>query len=594
MKTMKKNNIIVLALVLVCSLQAQAQKDSTYIERGITIEREYTPTIQSAGKIDVRPESIEIKHESADIQYSDYSNTVFSTDFNFNQLGYAQTNFTHAKPLRGFLRGAFGHVNTQADFAYRLTERKDIILDISANHLAQWGLKTVSDTRVGFDFSKLFTNTNLYFAVNANNIYFTRYGRYFNYDNLANMKGSFSIKGYSELATDDKDSQWEIFTRIGVRSLPGKDIKYKVQTGYEAFIMKQGYVEHIVNSEAFFEWQRNGHHIGLDALVQNHLYQADMRGFQWSNNNIAIGDTVKSDYHAIKAEPYYQYDGKRFSIHAGVNLDFCTGKDKLFLPSPNVTFEAKLTEDWMALYGGAVGDWQTSSVRDHFRIMRYVHAENEIATHRNRTYLPVDGFLGLKMRPHPDLRIDIYAHYILTKYDVFLLPDKNGFFNLTGADHDCWKIGARLYYHYQDIVSIDLNGYYNVRKMKSDLPFFDADIYSLGLKKGSIIDREPWAINLRIDAKINRKISLYSANYFRGGNYALAPIATALAHDKLSNFNVVHFKPIIDLNLGVQYNFNRWLSAYFQLNNYLHRKHDLYYGYQSQGINYIAGISWTF
>jgi outer membrane cobalamin receptor len=53
-------------------------------------------------------------------------------------------------------------------------------------------------------------------------------------------------------------------------------------------------------------------------------------------------------------------------------------------------------------------------------------------------------------------------------------------------------------------------------------------------------------------------------------------------------------KPVIDVNLGAQYNVNKWLSCYIQLNNIIHRKHDIVYGYQTQGINFLLGVSYAF
>lgn len=591
------NRLTSILLVLLCCIaDLAAQTDSTSIDSYVTVERDYQPVIQNAGKIELQPQRIEVATTPSTPQYSDFSQPLLDTDFNFNELGYAETNFTYAKPLKGFLRGGFGHVGTQFDFNYMLTERKDIIFNVNANHLAQWGTKTHSSTRLGMDFSKLFENTNLYFGADARNIFFNRYGRYFRYSDMSKGRGAFNLNGYngvnaySTMAKEDFSSQWEINTRIGVRSLPGKNVQYKVQTGYEAFVMKHATIEHIINSVAAIDWQSEQHGAGASVAVENHLYQAQLEGYKWAPFNIMTGDTVRCNYHAIKAEPYYEYQGDRFNIHAGVNLDFCIGrqKNKIFLPSPNVNFEVKLTKDWLALYGGAVGDWQTSSVREHFQILRYLHPENEIATHQNRTYVPVDAFLGLKMRPHESLLIDLYAHYRLSKYDVFVVPDSLGYFSLTGSDHDCWKVGGKLYYHYRDVVSIMLDGHYNIRNMK------DKQFYSMGLPNGKALDRDPWKITLRIDAKITRKISLYSANYFIGRRYVLAPVVAGNFSSNMADNHVVALRPIIDLNIGAQYNFNRWLSAYFELNNYLHRKHDYVYGYQTQGINYMAGISWTF
>ncbi|MCM1034362.1 MAG: hypothetical protein NC038_02040 [Paludibacter sp.] len=549
-------------LLMLCSAGIYAQND-TIIERTVTVEREYEPTVRQAGKLSVKPQVYTPVLQPIQVRYSDYADPL-ALDFNFNELGYSETNFLQPRSLHGFLRGGIGHINSVFDFTYRLTEKKDILFDIDAHHLGQWGRKTLSDTWVGLNFSKLFTGADLYFGVTGKNTFFTRYGRYFDYDDIAKGRGHFteSYKGFDK---DAKGNFWEVDTKIGVRSLPNADIRYMVQTGYEAFVIGHVATEHQINTQAMFEWRGEEHHAGGNLLVQNRLYSVDTPDWQIATD--AGNDTILQHHHVVKFEPYYEYQGKRFGIHAGVNVDFAIGKGKLCLPSPNVTFEAKLTEDWLALYGGAVGDYMITSVRDNFHYNRYLHPELELTDTCNRTYMPVDAFLGFKIRPQANLLIDIYAHYMLTKYDVFYQTDTLGYFTLVGSGHQRWKIGGKVDYHYQDIVNIHLDGNYTFWKMDAiDYAFY----------------RPSWEINFRVDAKINSKISLYSDNYFAGGQYACV------------GGESVALRPTIDLNLGVQYNINKWLACYLQLNNYLNRKHDMFYGYQTQGINFVAGVTWSF
>ena len=236
------------------------------------------------------------------------------------------------------------------------------------------------------------------------------------------------------------------------------------------------------------------------------------------------------------------------------------------------------------MYGGAVGEYATSSVREHFSYLRYLHAENEITTQNNRTYTPVRAFLGFKIRPHADLLIDIHAQYQYTKYDVFFRPEADGsanptgYFNLVSKPYQLWQIAAAFNYHYQDIVFFTLDGFYNIWKMQERTDY-------AGLPVNHILDRPTWGVNLRVDGKIDSKWSLYTVMYFSGGRYAL---------DLNTTLTAVALKPVIDLNLGGQYNINKWLSCYLQVCNLLNRKHDVFYGYQSQGINFMIGITYAF
>lgn len=584
----QRNKYLALGLYLFLSAtfanNALCQETTEQIDRTVTVDREFQPVIESAGKINVSPEVYQPATEPVSVDYSNY-NEPLNGSYELTPLGFAESRFQTVEPNKGFLSAGFGHVQTNLIFDYCLQEKNNR-LDISARHLAGWGIKTMANTQLGLNFSHAFSSAILFFGVDATNVYFTRYGKYFSYTDMNSMAGNFSVKNYGGIQKTEKNAQWEIETRIGVRSKPNSDLSYCLQTGYEAFVMKPGMAEHIINTHADLEWTRDNHNVGAELEVQNHLYSADLTGYAWTPFYIARGDTVKNNHHAIKFEPYYAYVGNRFRIHAGVNLDFCIGKGKLILPSPNVSFEAQLTPDWLALYGGAKGDYQISSVREHFQYLRYLHPENEIATTNNRTWVPVDASLGFKIKPYKSLLIDLYAHFNLTKYMVFYLPDANGYFNLVGGDYNKWVIGAKAYYHYKDIVNVTLGGYYNIfnsLKNADGLTFHDDALYSL--PKGHMLDMPSWGLQLRVDAKIDSKWSIYSDNIFNGGRYALNDAPTPKA---------VQLKPVIDLNVGVQYAFSKWMSAYLQLNNFIHRKHDIVYGYQSQGINFMLGFNYTF
>ena len=95
-------------------------------------------------------------------------------------------------------------------------------------------------------------------------------------------------------------------------------------------------------------------------------------------------------------------------------------------------------------------------------------------------------------------------------------------------------------------------------------------------------DRPNWDLKARVDVHIDSKWSIYSDNYFAGSRWAYTSEG-----DK-------QIKPIISLNIGGQYAINRWLLVYLQLNDYLNRKDEIFYGFQSQGIHFLAGIRWQF
>ncbi|MDP3432428.1 MAG: hypothetical protein Q8T04_05620, partial [Bacteroidota bacterium] len=72
---------------------------------------------------------------------------------------------------------------------------------------------------------------------------------------------------------------------------------------------------------------------------------------------------------------------------------------------------------------------------------------------------------------------------------------------------------------------------------------------------------------------------------------------TALVSEPLSSLassKTVEMDPIIDLNAGVEYQFNNSLNFFVRLNNFGFQKYEQWLGYTNKSFNWMAGISYTF
>ena len=56
----------------------------------------------------------------------------------------------------------------------------------------------------------------------------------------------------------------------------------------------------------------------------------------------------------------------------------------------------------------------------------------------------------------------------------------------------------------------------------------------------------------------------------------------------------IKLDPIIDLNLGVEYSFNKKLSTFLQLNNLLSKNYQFYQYYPVRGFNLMLGATYSF
>ena len=602
-----------ISMMALFSTSIFAQQDSA-LNRSVTVERDFQPVIQAAGKVSTKPTVVETEIEPTKVEYSEFSADV-QPSATFHPLLSQPTRFDASKPYNGYVRGALGHPNTLFDFGYHLDDGKKSILDVYAHHKAEWGLATLSKTKVGLNFTHTFSTCDLYFGVSGGNVYYHKYGHFYDYAAFSTTNHDFGMWEKNKVAyanrqplTDrDKTALWTAEVFLGVKSNPKQDVQYRVQTGYAIFAKPGAVAEHQLRTHGSFDWHAEEHHVGTNIYMQNNFLQ--LKG-----NLAAIPDSLYRSRHSFRIEPYYQYEGKRVRVHVGVNLDVNLGQGQMlsgaenvsFAPSPHINLEAQIAKQWLTIYADVEGHHGLGSLQEYMEENRYRVIHAGIIEPHCAEYTPVDAELGFHIRPYRDLLIEIHGGYaymmhqdvwIASTTDAVLFAPLNlklmqGDFTYFHADYQRGKVGGQINYHLQDVVRINLSG---------DYYFWSGDT--------TVYDRPNWEVGLRIDGRINKHWSVYSDNYFAGNRLALSYDGT--------NYTEHHLRPTIELNAGVEY--NMWvgkngkmvndkmvngmtlrpepkpnLTLFLQLNNWLHRKNDIYYGYRSQGINFLLGATFRF
>jgi outer membrane cobalamin receptor len=84
---------------------------------------------------------------------------------------------------------------------------------------------------------------------------------------------------------------------------------------------------------------------------------------------------------------------------------------------------------------------------------------------------------------------------------------------------------------------------------------------------------------------MNERWNFNMATYLEGRRYAL----TGNTYD-----DIKELKPIVDIQLGCDYNFNEDLSFYAEVKNLIHNKYQIYYNYPSYGFQTFVGFKYRF
>ena len=163
---MKTSKYIVSAL-LAMSVGVNAQT----VDQNVTVEREYKPIIQDAGKIISVPEIIEPNVEKTAAKYTEFSFPL-PVGQNIQTLSAAELEHQRRNnPKDAFVRIGLGNnLNNLLDFALPVLKKTDMRLDFKLNHLATFSKETHSTTRAALEFNNNYRNSEFYAGVGLGQI----------------------------------------------------------------------------------------------------------------------------------------------------------------------------------------------------------------------------------------------------------------------------------------------------------------------------------------------------------------------------------------------------------------------------------------
>lgn len=562
--------------VWLCAFPLQAQKTAgkdTLLNREMTLEKEYSPTIKPAAKISQLPELREPRAPKSKVAFSNYSaayeaqpglafltpKPVFAGLNTSKYAGYASLRLSNILDFDG-------------DAAYRILNTGRNFLDIYFSHRSSNSknpsLQLPSATQPffmndhwgGFNFSHGFDNAKL----------------------SAGLKYTYSAFNYSGLTVANLEqisfsSMWPPYPPVyeirdypnqvnnmleahaGISSDRPAQLNYKVNLKYTFF--KQKYLTPttpgVRENRIVIDWDLHGNYNLISGFGLSGFYKARKYNSPLSFPSVSV----------LSLTPYYYMENDNLNLTLGLRADFEPGGGKKNMIAPNIRFNFN-PSDAFAFYALALGGRNDNSNYDIFYENRYVYPVERILD--SRTYL--DGTAGLRYLPVSSLSLDVFAGYRLTEDEHFFFPlyeQTSGRTVMAGnyGTAKVVKLGARMNYAWQDLFGIGLKGtFYRWDVTETEAyhkPRFEAET--------DVYFRAP-DIPLRMDL------------VFKGlfGRIAPQPPEGGLSGEAL------------DLSVKASYAVTPFFFVNLSVNNLLFQKYDIWYGYPAQKFNIMGGISILF
>lgn len=598
MKTIYNVKALCVVALLGTTATMSAQEDTSKkqnLDREMTLEREYDPTVQDASKVNTLPVIKEPEVKKMPIDYAGFTIAADpQKEISLLPSGNIMTDIQYNK-RRGYFNFGGTYLNLNGDLGYHILSTDKDQLNIWFSHRSTNGKvkylqidekvkAKLNDNMGGLNFKHNFDKLALKMGVKYGYSGFNYYGLPIE-SFTANPSATETVP-----PADMKTNQvaQTIRTNVGVESKEDAPVGYLLDLSYTNFSYKYGYSkEDDAPTEGIFNID-----FGLNSAFGGNQRIGLDGSFQYFNYSLPTGSEPENgenplfyfdNFASATLSPFYRIEGDNWHVKLGANVMFFSGDQKKFMASPNISADVEVA-DKTVLYLNAGGKLQANSMYDVNRINRYAYPMERITPSRNW----LDGIVGIKSGVAPGFWFDVFGGYKITSNNYFFVPtlafgDEDYFGSACGMlneiDTKQLLIGANLKYSYQQLFEISLKGVYNNWTAEYSDKYPDTDLRGKDAKAWGMPEME---ITAGVTVRPIKNLSASLDYYLGTGREAKLGSQDV----KMDNIN--------ELNLTGAYNFNDTFGMYLKLNNVLFQKYELYYGYPLQKFSAMIGVNINF
>ena len=563
---MKIRNIVVTLFLLFATASVNAQSHN----EEVTVEGSFTPHIKKSERVLMNPQLP--KHE---FNIPDYK--VNTQDFFYNY----KLDLEPVSPMsyndvmshditNNFVKIGLGtRLSPDVLFRHYSDLTRNMSLGIGLTHNSTW--TNMKD----YDNSKYMNNA---FNLSMNNKFSGFQLRTFiDYHN-----DMYNLKYSPDINTDDAPDTKRFINSLGVKLLSNNN-QTSYRSLYDEFLLdynftgiQGGVMENLIKFNAYIEhsnsWFRNSD--GIQTLSVD--IKAEL-------NNIS------QTLFIITANPRLDFDGEYYNLHLGFRVDAKTNSTSMGGIYPDIKGSLYLFNRNIEFYAGLGGKTKINTLKEILLENPFIISDltNMGEFDYEKTRFDFQGGLKLKVLNMINGHVGVRYRKIENKVFYASSLTQPGAFDIILNNCHVFNFYADLHVKINDKIKVVGDFAYNdydfiKERMTADFPVTIAHAWY----------KPKVEFALRGVYKYNDKWNFNIASYFEGKRYALTDITK---YENEYDFDgVKELKPICDIQLGCDYNFNDDLSFYAEIKNLIHNKYQMYYGYPSYGFQAFLGFKYRF
>lgn len=296
-------------------------------------------------------------------------------------------------------------------------------------------------------------------------------------------------------------------------------------------------------------------------------------------------DNINQTLFLIAANPYLAFDGEYYNLHLGFRVDAKTNSTNLGGIYPDIKGSLYLFNRNLEFYAGLDGKTKINTLKEILSENPFIVSDltNMGEFDYEKTKFDFQG--GLKFKVMNKISGHLGLSYKMVDNHIFYVKSEERLntFDIILNDCNIFNFNIDLHYKLKD----DLNLVANFSYHKYDMLYSQSNDSLIDALE-EIVNQKAWykpelEFTLKGIYKLDEQWNFSVATYFEGRRY------------DLSNYNIVkELKPIVDIQLGCDYNMNENLSFYCEVKNLINDKYQMYYGYQSYGLQAFLGFKYRF
>lgn len=332
----------------------------------------------------------------------------------------------------------------------------------------------------------------------------------------------------------------------------------------------------------------------------NYYYLADrfrtteqrfgMAGKAWFNSKvISYGGLLAFDYiqnrngvdtintYLVTINPIFKARGDRYMINAGAIAYLNVDTGAQYKLHPYVDAQFNIYENYLIVFAGVSGRYQRNTFLDLTTTNPFMNTNAPIrnSNHKIQLFGGLKGALSSNTSFKLDVMRETVDNMVLFVNDTVTGP-RNTFF-IAYDTVRVFNVNGEFVYAKAEKFSVGLRGeYYNYKPRNEEkawhMPNFKVTLNT----RYNIADK----IIARLD------VFVVGTRYARDLNTDTLTMAT-------KPFVATKLKPYVDINLGLEYRYNKTFSAFVNVNNLAARRYERWNNFPSQRINFILGIAYS-